>query len=378
MQEKISGIANLGNTCYMNSALQAGIMACPQLAQYFSSDQYLEDLTVDSSQSMAKAIAWLLDEVHNPDNRNAIYPKMVKSRIDEKIPRFRGTDQHDCSEFLMELLEVLHGELNKGSAMYRPHRASSALSVLTRSASSIAAMNGAIAGRSISAINWRSKGEEWWQAYRAKENSYIKKLFEGGIRSVMTCYKCGGVSARFEAFTSLIFPLSADSYNQTLDDLVHDFFRPEELDDIMCDYCNRKQIFHRTLDLWKSPPFLILTVSRFSFDFRAVARKVTKFFNYPLTGFNLESLIAREAPLQEYTEYDLYAVVEHEGTVNRGHYTAMIKVDGKWVAVNDARVANRIDESRVLSNNAYMLFYRLKVLSDPNAMFDLEEYLENS
>ena len=376
---KIGGIANLGNTCYMNAALQCGIVACEPLAIYFLTEAYLRDLTVAPPESVSKSIGWLLDEIRNPETRNAIYPNMIKSRIDAKIPRFRGTDQNDCSEFLIELLEVLHAELNvscKSDPASLQRRSSSSVSMLTRSASSVAAMSGSIAGKSISSINWRSKGEQWWQAHRQKENSYIRKLYEGAIRSVMTCYKCGGVSARFEAFTSLILPLNAESFNQTLDDLVHDLFRPEEFDGISCEYCQRKQKFHREIDVWKLPPYLIMTVSRFSFDYRSVARKLTNFVNYPVTdSFGLEALVAKEAPPQEFSEYELYAVVEHEGTVNRGHYTAMVKVDNQWAAVNDARVAIGIDPSRVVTNNAYMLFYRWKALG--NSDFDLDDYLEN-
>jgi ubiquitin C-terminal hydrolase len=256
--------------------------------------------------------------------------------------------------------------------------AASTSGMLTRSTSSLAALNGTVSGKSFSSINWRSRGEQWWTGMRKKDNSIIKQLFEGAIRSVMTCYKCGGISARFEPFTSLILPLTPDSTNQSLSDLIHDMLRPEELDGIECDYCKRKQTFHRQIDLWKSPPFLILTISRFSFDYKAVARKLTNFVNYP-HELSLDSLIAKEAPLQEYADkYELYAVVEHEGTVNRGHYTAMVKVDGKWMAINDARINNSVDDSRAITNNAYMLFYKWSVIDDPNAMFDLEEYLESS
>ena len=362
MGKKVCGIANLGNTCYMNAALQCGILACEPLVRFFESRDEEDD-------SVARAITWLVEEVKNPDNRNSIYPSMVKTHIDNKIPRFRGTDQHDCSEFLIELLDHLHMELRVGDEpMVRKSS-----SMLTRSASSVAAANGLISGKSISSINWRSKGEQWMSASRKKDNSIIKQLYEGAIRSVMTCYRCGGVSARFEAFTSLILPLTPESYNQTLMDLIHELLRPEELDGIECDFCMRKQKFHRQLDVWKLPPFLMLTISRFSFDYRAVAKKLTNFINYP-HQVNLESLLAKEAPLQEFTDYELYAVVEHEGTVNRGHYTALIKTNGKWVSVNDGRVNNSIDESRAITNNAYMLFYRWKVLTD--STFDLEEYLE--
>lgn len=377
VEKKVSGIANLGNTCYMNSAVQCGIVACEPLANYFLSDQYLEDISVSSNGSLSKAVCWLLDEIRNPDNRNTIYPNMLKSRIDEKIPRFKGTEQHDCSEFLIELLDVLHMELSK--ARTTPPSRSSSLSILTRSASSLAAMNGSIAGKSMSSINWRTKGDQWWTPHRKKANSIIKRLFEGAIRSVMTCTRCGGVSARFEPFTSLILPLAIDGVTSastaSLDSLIKELFKPEELSGIDCDYCKRKQIFNRTIDIWKLPPFLMLTLSRFSFDYRAVARKVTTFVDYPSETLPVEELVAREAPLQEFTDYELYAVIEHEGTVNRGHYTALVKTENGWISANDARVVRIVDESNVVNRNAYMLFYRWRVIGDKSAMFDLDDYL---
>jgi hypothetical protein len=48
------------------------------------------------------------------------------------------------------------------------------------------------------------------------------------------------------------------------------------------------------------------------------------------------------------------------------------------MAINDARINNSVDDSRAITNNAYMLFYKWSVIDDPNAMFDLEEYLESS
>ena len=383
MRRQIAGIANLGNTCYMNAALQCGIAACEPLVEYFLSDAYLEDLSVPSSDSLAKAIAWLLDELRNPENRNAVYPNMVKSRIDVKMPKFKGTEQNDASEFLIEILDFLHSELSKNtssSPIETTNSRSSSLSMLTRSASSIAAMNGSISGRSWNAINWHTRGDQWWNAHRKRENSVIKKFYQGAVRSVMTCSKCGGVSARFEAFTSLILslpPRNAPSSEHQLEDLIDALFQPELIQGIDCDFCKRKQTFNRTIDLWKVPPFLILTLSRFSFDSKS-AKKLTNLIHYPVDdSLSLESLLAQEAPLQEFLDYELYAVVEHEGSVNRGHYTALVKDGASWVIANDARIShNGINSSRICTNNAYMLFYRWKILNKPDSTLDLNEYLD--
>ena len=55
--------------------------------------------------------------------------------------------------------------------------------------------------------------------------------------------------------------------------------------------------------------------------------------------------------------YDLYGVIEHYGSVNQGHYTAICKNDGNWVSCDDSMI--KIVDSPV-SKNAYVLFYKMK------------------
>ena len=58
--------------------------------------------------------------------------------------------------------------------------------------------------------------------------------------------------------------------------------------------------------------------------------------------------------------YDLFATVNHKGTLNQGHYIANVKCGNRWFSCNDAFVTNA-DENEVLSSEgAYMLFYQKK------------------
>ena len=59
--------------------------------------------------------------------------------------------------------------------------------------------------------------------------------------------------------------------------------------------------------------------------------------------------------------YDLYGVSNHFGNLNGGHYTAYVKncVDKKWYAMNDS-VVEELSESHIVTNAAYLLFYRLR------------------
>lgn len=56
--------------------------------------------------------------------------------------------------------------------------------------------------------------------------------------------------------------------------------------------------------------------------------------------------------------YDLYAVCNHTGNMNSGHYTAFCRNlrDGQWYSYDDTQV-NPITASEVITKGAYMLFY---------------------
>jgi ubiquitin carboxyl-terminal hydrolase 4/11/15 len=58
--------------------------------------------------------------------------------------------------------------------------------------------------------------------------------------------------------------------------------------------------------------------------------------------------------------YDLYAVSNHYGSLNGGHYTASVKnqITGKWYYMNDSSCSEMQDSSEAVSNAAYLLFYR--------------------
>jgi ubiquitin C-terminal hydrolase len=60
--------------------------------------------------------------------------------------------------------------------------------------------------------------------------------------------------------------------------------------------------------------------------------------------------------------FDLFATVNHRGTLNQGHYTANVKCGDRWYLCNDALITTFGDgngEKEVLSSeDAYMLFYQ--------------------
>tara|TARA_B110000908_G_C10120063_1_gene387184 strand:- start:238 stop:420 length:183 start_codon:yes stop_codon:yes gene_type:complete len=58
--------------------------------------------------------------------------------------------------------------------------------------------------------------------------------------------------------------------------------------------------------------------------------------------------------------YDLYAISNHGGEFSGGHYWSYAKnIDGNWYNFNDTQITS-IEESDLISSDAYCLFYKKK------------------
>merc|ERR1712062_686890 len=128
-----------------------------------------------------------------------------------------------------------------------------------------------------------------------------------------------------------------------------------EMDPWYCRKCKKHQLATKKFDLWKLPDVLIIHLKRFSYT-QYNREKITSLVDFPLTDLNLSEYCVNEE--MKDADYDLYAVSNHMGGLGGGHYTAYAKniKDQKWYELNDSRVSP-IDESRIVSRNAYVLFY---------------------
>ena len=123
-------------------------------------------------------------------------------------------------------------------------------------------------------------------------------------------------------------------------------------------------MFHEHL----APSILILHLKRFSYS-RSWRDKIDVKIDYPLEDFDISPFIAEDAlffdedsDLPKSTVYDLYAVVNHYGSMGGGHYTAYAKhaESGSWHSYDDS-TCRPIDVNSVQESNAgYVLFYKRK------------------
>ncbi|KAF8562509.1 hypothetical protein P879_11238 [Paragonimus westermani] len=107
----VCGLPNLGNTCYMNAALQA-LSNCPQITEYFLQCSEL----IDSSRSlMAVHYQNLLGRIWLPPRSTVVSPLPILREVKCAYPMFSGYSQHDAQEFLRVFLNHLHDELKTTS-----------------------------------------------------------------------------------------------------------------------------------------------------------------------------------------------------------------------------------------------------------------------
>ena len=110
----------------------------------------------------------------------------------------------------------------------------------------------------------------------------------------------------------------------------------------------------KKMELFYLPKLFIICLKRFSGS-NSYWGKNDALVDFPINNMDMKDFVC--GPDKEYSKYDLFAVSQHYGGCGGGHYTAICKNFGKWYNYNDSSVS-RGSENDVVSNAAYVLFYR--------------------
>lgn len=184
-----TGLSNLGNTCFMNSALQCLSNTQP-LTQYFTTKCHLYELNRTNPLGMKGHIARrygdLTQDLWSGSSRS-LAPLKLRWTIGRYAPRFNGFQQHDSQEFLSFLLDGLHEDLNR--VHLKPY-------VELKDSD----------GRPDEEV-----AHEAWDNHLKRNQSVVVDLFQGQLKSQVRCLECGYVSVRFDPFTFLSLPLPMDN-----------------------------------------------------------------------------------------------------------------------------------------------------------------------
>ncbi|KAI5667081.1 hypothetical protein M9H77_16934 [Catharanthus roseus] len=184
----LTGLQNLGNTCFMNSALQC-LAHTPKMVDYFLGD-YKREINPDNPLGMngeiASAFGDLLKKLWAP-GATPVAPRTFKSKLAHFAPQFSGFNQHDSQELLAFLLDGLHEDLNRVKC--KPY----------------------VEVKDDDNRPDKEVADEYWRNHLARNDSIIVDVCQGQYRSTLVCPVCSKVSITFDPFMYLSLPLPSTS-----------------------------------------------------------------------------------------------------------------------------------------------------------------------
>ena len=317
------GIINLGNTCYINACIQI-LIHCP----LFISKLLTKINSCNKNTPFTNNFLYICSQIKHA--KEAINISSFKNLIANKYSIFQGYRQNDSQEFCRKLLENINFELNevRNIAPYKDLSNSFSKPKIFRYLLFMEYLNG-------------------------KEKSIITDLFYFTILPTLKC-ECNCENYPFQQLLDIPLLIPENALITNIYNLLNNFFKNETVEKY-CEKCKKQTKNSKQTKIARPPEILNLCIQRFQGE----QQKNECYIEFP-DILDLAEFIDNDLEYHGETMYYLFGIINHEGTMEFGHYYSYIKINNNdWYEFNDEEVKklNAIDYN---SSSVYSLFY-LKV-----------------
>jgi len=335
----LSGLANLGNTCFLNSCMQI-LSHTYELNLFLDLETYKKRLNNKYDSVLLiewdelRKILWKENCIVSPGKFVKTVQKLAKIK---EIELFTGYDQNDLPEFLIFVIDSFHNSLAREVTMSingTPENDVDKIAILCF--------------------------EKIKQMY-SNDYSEIWNMFYGiHISQLISVDSNEAMSMTPEPFFIIDLPIPQNNKSSTLIDCFDLYTEGEILDGDNCvlnEKTGKKEAACKNLMFWSLPTILVIDIKRFN----ASNRKNQILIDFPLNNLDLSKYVIGYN--KESYVYDLYGVCNHSGSALGGHYTSFVKnANDKWYHYNDTNVSEVYLEQHIITPKAYCFFYRKRVI----------------
>ncbi|XP_028331025.1 trichohyalin-like isoform X3 [Gouania willdenowi] len=240
----------------------------------------------------------------------------------------------------------------------------------------------------LSPVNQQQDSAEHFEKILSLSSPEASKVFRGLLVHKTVCHGCQKETGSEGNFWHLPLPLvNVHSKDFSVIEGMQEFFRSSEFsgdNQVYCEGCDSKQDAIVVCEMKCFPDVLTLLLKRFEFSY--------KFMSFTKNNRAVDIPHLLNIPQLQGERYELFAFIDHSGTLKSGHYTATIKClqgnNQRWFTFNDRSVYqhsflqrnsnyHQVENDNVMlkSQSAYLLFYQRKthVTNDNIKLHEVKE-----